>query len=282
MGRVLFFSLCLYSPFTLSQGYYPLEVGNQWDYGEIDPQTPGQYHYLYSVRIIGDTTMSNGQTYSIEQSPFFGTRFFRQSGTRVYSFTADSESVLYDFALQTGDTAVVVRIDTFFTITTVSVDQGQIFGKVLRGWTYRTITNTSSDGGSVLAITDSIGRTYLFVDGGYSDYLMGAIINGTRYGTVTHTQSAIEAQPYEFRLLQNFPNPFNPLTTVEFIVPFRSEVELALYSSLGAEVFVVSRGVYDPGVHAVHIDGTNLASGVYFLRLVAPSVSIARPIVLIK
>ena len=279
--KMLSLLLCGIGSVSFCQGHYPLHVGNQWDYGEIDFHTPGQYQYLYSVRIVGDTTMPNGENYAIQQGDF-GTKYLRQSGSRVYSFVSDKDYVLYDFSLQQGDTASFVQDGSYFTLVTVYVGQGEVFGKSVTRWTYVTTTNTSSDGGSVLTIADSIGRTYLFLDGGYTDYLMGAIINGTRYGTVTQIARRTDVHPAEFRLFQNFPNPFNPTTTVEYFVPATSEVSIYLFSALGEKVSLVFQGVQNPGLHIAHINGTNLASGVYFVQLVAPGVSISKSVLLIK
>lgn len=272
--------LAFYS-ISLAQGYYPLQVGNQWDYGEIDFHTPGQYTYLYSVRIVGDTTMPNRMNYAIEKAGY-GTRYLRQVGSLVLAYDSNKDNVLYDFSLQDGDTAVIVRSDPYITVVTVHVGQGQMFGRSLKGWTYVTTTNTSTDGGSVITITDSIGHTYTFIDGGYTEYLMGALINGKQYGTITRVASQDNIHPSEFRLFQNFPNPFNPVTTIEYFVPVRAVVDLVLYSSLGEKVAVIFHGVQDPGLHVARVDGTEFASGVYFVRLIAQNVSISRSIVLVK
>jgi hypothetical protein len=269
------------SSLSFAQGYYPLQVGNQWDYGEIDFHTPSQFVYLYSEHIVGDTTMPNGLTYAIKQGGF-GTEFLRQSGFRVYSFASNKDTLAYDFTVHDGDTVCIVQKDTFFTLVTVHLGQGEVFGRMLKGWSYITTTNTSSDGGSRLNIVDSIGRNYLFMDPGYSEYLMGAIIDGKRYGTVMEVPARNPVQPSEFQLFQNYPNPFNPVTTVEYYVPIRTEVDLTLYSALGQKVREVAHGMQDAGPHIAHVEGTNLPSGTYFLRLVAPNVSITKTVVLIK
>jgi hypothetical protein len=271
----------VYTSLSFSQGYYPLQVGNQWDYGEINPQTPGQYQYLYSDRIVGDTTMSNGKTYFVLQEGS-NKQFLRQSGSIAYSYISNRDSVLYDFTLQQGDTALYLQNGSYYTLITVSVGQGQILGRSLKTWSFVKTTNTSTDGGSVVTIADSLGRTYLFVDGGYDEYLMGAIIQGIKYGTVTQVNPQKEIYPTEFRLFQNYPNPFNPTTTIEYSVPVLSEVELALYSLLGKKIVVLYHGIQEPGTHLARLDASKLASGTYFVRLLAPNVSISRSIILIK
>ena len=74
--------------------------------------------------------------------------------------------------------------------------------------------------------------------------------------------------PGAFSLEQNYPNPFNPTTTIKFSLPVRSEVRLSVISMLGQVVRDIAMGTYEAGVHQVTMSGANLASGVYFYRLV--------------
>jgi hypothetical protein len=78
--------------------------------------------------------------------------------------------------------------------------------------------------------------------------------------------------PEEFALRQNYPNPFNPATTIEFILPRRSEVRLTIYNLLGQEVTTLVDGVESAGYHAVQWDGRDshgqsVAGGIYFYRI---------------
>lgn len=75
--------------------------------------------------------------------------------------------------------------------------------------------------------------------------------------------------PQSFRLNQNFPNPFNPATTITFELPQASDVRLSLFDLLGREISVLLNERRSAGVHAVRLDGSSLASGVYFYRLQA-------------
>jgi Secretion system C-terminal sorting domain len=70
-----------------------------------------------------------------------------------------------------------------------------------------------------------------------------------------------------FQLYPNYPNPFNPSTTIKFEMPRTSLVNLTVYDILGRQVSVLVNERRDAGVHEVKFDGSNLASGVYFYRL---------------
>jgi len=77
--------------------------------------------------------------------------------------------------------------------------------------------------------------------------------------------------PEKFALQQNYPNPFNPQTVVSCQLPAASHVKLAVYDMLGREVAVLANGQYPAGQFTFKFDGSRLASGVYFCRLIAGS-----------
>jgi len=67
----------------------------------------------------------------------------------------------------------------------------------------------------------------------------------------------------------NYPNPFNPTTTIPFSVSESSEVRLAIYDLLGRQVAVLVEGVVTAGSHAVVFEAGQLPTGVYLVRLEA-------------
>jgi hypothetical protein len=80
--------------------------------------------------------------------------------------------------------------------------------------------------------------------------------------------------PEGFRLGQNYPNPFNSATTIEFDLPYRTQVQLVVYNILGREVMKLVDRELPAGSHRVEWNGADsranlLASGVYFYRLTA-------------
>lgn len=80
------------------------------------------------------------------------------------------------------------------------------------------------------------------------------------------------ALPKAFALGPNYPNPFNPTTTIPVAVPVTSEVKLKIYNLLGAEVKTIYDGAIDAGRYWFNWDGrneagNNVATGVYLYRL---------------
>lgn len=72
----------------------------------------------------------------------------------------------------------------------------------------------------------------------------------------------------DFRLVAATPNPFNPATSVEFSLAREGQVELALFNTLGQEVRRLGAGRLGAGLHEQRVDGAELASGLYLVRLV--------------
>ncbi|RMG38032.1 MAG: T9SS C-terminal target domain-containing protein [Methanobacteriota archaeon] len=73
--------------------------------------------------------------------------------------------------------------------------------------------------------------------------------------------------PVSLELKSNFPNPFNPSTTIQFSLPEAMEVRLAVYNALGQEVATLVEGRLSNGIHHYLWDAGDMPSGVYFYRL---------------
>lgn len=88
--------------------------------------------------------------------------------------------------------------------------------------------------------------------------------------------------PASFGLIQNSPNPFNPVTVLAYDVPNPGRVTIRLYDASGREVRTVVDGDVEPGRHAVVLSATGLPSGVYFYRMTAGTFTETRKMVLLK
>ena len=73
--------------------------------------------------------------------------------------------------------------------------------------------------------------------------------------------------PKEFRLEQNFPNPFNPTTTIQYQLPQDARVTLKVYDILGSEVATLVNEEQEAGYKEVKFNGSSYASGMYIYRL---------------
>jgi hypothetical protein len=96
---------------------------------------------------------------------------------------------------------------------------------------------------------------------------------------ISSTQNKI---PEEFTLYQNFPNPFNPVTVINYELPAVSYVTLKIYDMLGKEVTALVNEKQSAGSYSVKWDGSNYPSGVYFYKLTAEDYTNTKKMILIK
>jgi hypothetical protein len=109
-------------------------------------------------------------------------------------------------------------------------------------------------------------RAELRGDGSYAQ-LTGAIVNGVIYGSIRTSVDKKENMVRNLVLEQNFPNPFNPSTSISFSLPKSSFVTLKIYSLLGQEVATLVKEVLQPGLYKKQWTAVNLSSGIYFYQL---------------
>jgi hypothetical protein len=88
--------------------------------------------------------------------------------------------------------------------------------------------------------------------------------------------------PVEFVLAQNYPNPANPSTTIEFDLPKSSQVTLKVFNILGEEVATLVSGQLAAGKYTYDWDGSNVASGVYLYRIEAEGFVQTRKMILMR
>ncbi len=91
-----------------------------------------------------------------------------------------------------------------------------------------------------------------------------------------------QALPSECALGQNFPNPFNPTTTILYAVPRHSNVKLTVYTMLGQQVAILVDGEMEAGYHQVQFDASGLASGVYYYRMQTGDFVQSKRLILLK
>ncbi|HEX2982436.1 MAG TPA: T9SS type A sorting domain-containing protein, partial [Ignavibacteriales bacterium] len=94
--------------------------------------------------------------------------------------------------------------------------------------------------------------------------------------------------PTEFKLANNYPNPFNPSTRINYSVPKAANVSIAVYNILGKRIATLTNRPHNPGNYSVTWNGTNdeglkVSSGIYFYTLTSDnSVSIIKKMILMK
>lgn len=114
-----------------------------------------------------------------------------------------------------------------------------------------------------------------------TDYYEGLRIFRYKSGTtsVEGSEQPIVGTMY---LFPNYPNPFNPTTSIRFEVPVSGFVSLKVYNLLGQEVATLVKGELKAGSYATVFDAPDLPSGVYFYRLTTSEKNITRKMVILR
>ncbi|MBI5477164.1 MAG: T9SS type A sorting domain-containing protein [Ignavibacteriales bacterium] len=92
------------------------------------------------------------------------------------------------------------------------------------------------------------------------------IVTTGRYERIEESGS-FDRIPKEFSLKPNYPNPFNPLTTVSYQIAKASNVSLSIYNQLGQQVASLTNEHQEAGYYEGIWNATNVPSGIYYLRL---------------
>ena len=88
--------------------------------------------------------------------------------------------------------------------------------------------------------------------------------------------------PAIFSVKQNFPNPFNPTTKIEFAVPIDNNVEIKVFNVLGMEVVTLLNEHRQVGTHSIEFNASNLASGIYFYKITSGKFSEIKKMILLR
>jgi photosystem II stability/assembly factor-like uncharacterized protein len=182
-----------------------------------------------------------------------------------------------------GSTWAAVSFNRSVSVTSLAADQT---GAVWAG-TYGEGAYRSTDGG----------KRWLAYNNGLKDLNVlsisvsrsGYVLAGTRESgvfrssqPVTSVQKEENELPASFRLEQNFPNPFNPTTVIEFSLPVRSVIALKVMNVLGQEVATLASGEKEAGIYRVAWNASGLPSGSYFYRLQAGELTETKKLILIR
>ncbi|UCE06652.1 MAG: aryl-sulfate sulfotransferase [bacterium] len=131
---------------------------------------------------------------------------------------------------------------------------------------------TDPDNGYLFEVNQAKQKVWEY---GYGDQIARSIRYSPDYkglskllGTGVNRKKIATELPTEFALEQNFPNPFNAATTIQFSLPKTTTVTLTVYNELGEKVAtLVKNQINNAGTHSSLLDATGLSTGIYFYRL---------------
>jgi hypothetical protein len=232
-------------------------------------------------------------------------------GTAVSIHTSELDTTLFDSASQfilkmpvSLGTVITSRESSYsgpgdYTITN-STETCDAFGSItLPNGTFQCLRTTSVDidenhTGAFVSRDTSVNFSWLTKEGNIAHAgatnrfeTSGTIsVNGLSVTELVDVPLAVRdgqtTVPNTFGLSQNFPNPFNPSTTISYTIPTQSYVMLSVFNTLGQKVADLVNGEKGPGSYDVAFDAAALASGVYLYRIQAGSFVQTKKLVLMK
>ncbi len=100
---------------------------------------------------------------------------------------------------------------------------------------------------------------------------------------LTGMENGNNNSPSAYELYHNYPNPFNPSTTIKFDLPVSDEVTLQIFDITGKLVKeVLNNKLYSAGSHSITFDGSGISSGAYFYRITTPKFTDVKKMILVK
>ncbi len=109
-----------------------------------------------------------------------------------------------------------------------------------------------------------------------------ALLDDLTFGATVGINDRTNGTPAEFYLGQNFPNPFNPSTTIKYSTPQTQFVSIKIFNILGKEIASLVNEEKKPGNYTINFDGSNYPSGIYLYRIQAGSFIDTKKLILIK
>lgn len=101
-------------------------------------------------------------------------------------------------------------------------------------------------------------------------------------GGVSVVEEKRPSLPGSVELHPNYPNPFNPQTTISFVMTTGGMVDARVYDNLGREVAILAQRAFGSGGHKLLFDGSDLPSGIYLVRLVVQGSVFTQKMVMVK
>lgn len=100
--------------------------------------------------------------------------------------------------------------------------------------------------------------------------------------TITSLKESGSYNPENYLVLGNYPNPFNPETTITFQLQFKEYIKLLVFSMTGEQVAQLAEGLHEPGKYTVAFNASGLPSGIYLYSLITESKTITNKMTLLK
>jgi len=210
------------------------------------------------------------------------------AATQVYTVVTDSLGGFNDFALTDLTSALPVVIASFggsssvrdVTLNWTTSREMNNSGFTIERRILTSLTTSSYSAWQQLASLPGHGNTnepvnYTYTDkklnvGTYQYRLKQTDYNGnSEYFTLNNPENVVIGKPGNADVSQNYPNPSNPKSKIDYQIPFDGKVSIKVYDVVGKEVVTLVDADLTAGYYTAEFDGTNLASGIYIYRILA-------------
>jgi len=140
----------------------------------------------------------------------------------------------------------------------------------------------SDNQGGAIAFWNHTNFHELFSQNINSKGLLGEVITIPVNDEIDEDDEDSSTIPQNFRLSHNYPNPFNPTTTIKFQIPIAQNVKISIYNLLGQEVDRLVDRQMVAGFYSIDWDAADFASGIYIYTIQAGEFSDKKRLTLIK
>jgi len=226
--------------------------------------------------VIANTGLPSG--YSVGCLATLGSNLFVQTGGRL--FKSVNNGVNWD-SINLPESSLRGKVLSLF-----ATNGDNLFMGTTNGFVYRTTNsgvnwNNISTGLPTTHINKMfILNNYMFLGTGLGNDNSG-VFKGLASGIVTSFNPQSEAIN-TYSLSQNYPNPWNPTTTIKYSIPKSGLVTLKVYDITGKGIATLLNENQSPGTYSIDFQGAELSSGIYFYRLQAGNYSDTKQMILIK
>lgn len=292
--------------------YFPYKTGDMWEYFWSDIQYPDTLQNFN----IKDSIDAEGNIYVWQSARFINpiappallsdTSIYKiDTSFNVFCLTCPIENrFLYKLNAQQGDQWVAHNYQGGSGYEMVRVERvwedELFFGSGIYSTFKAFVYYYASDSTDTLGLGrygDVLSKGFGLWSRGGGDavgdiYLKGCVINDSLYGdtttVITSVKDLSENLITEFELYPNYPNPFNPNTTIGYKLLTAQNISLIVYDTMGKEVKrLIYNEFHSPGIYKAIWDGKNnsyqsVSSGVYYFRLIGGGINITRSMVLMK
>jgi len=230
------------------------KTGASGTYSEIASLSAGSTSY-------SNTGLTDGTQY------YYQVRAYNSAGNSNYSNESNGTTPMNAPTSLAATAASSTQINLGWQDNSGSENGYRIERKTGLSGTYSEIATVGSNTTSYNNTGLTENTAYYYRVRGYNSLVNSNYSNEANSSTVTSVEQISSTIPDRYFLSQNFPNPFNPITTIPFSIPKQSDVVLTVFNSLGMKIDILLNQQLPPGHYRIQWTPRDLPSGVYFYQL---------------